>query len=184
MKYTLNEHPLEPLDKIEAEPDFDQSSFKHVDAARAELNNYCRAIVDAMLRHVSKRRKYLYVFVGIEDFREGDPSGFWHLDTTLNPVRAYENFLFVAGVNTTEFAINQLEIEEARSAKDLHDQVEALTLRKVQIPPFTIIRYYEGNVHRKPLVQKDEKRLLIRLSNTDAFKPELHFGRATTGITS
>ena len=170
MKYILNEHPLEPLDKIEAEPDFDQSSFKHVDAARAELNNYCRAVVDAMLRHVSKRRKYLYVFVGTE----GALPGFWHLDSSLNPVHAYENFLFVAGVNTTEFVLNKLEIEEARSSKDLHDQVEAMTLRKVQIPSFTIVRYYEDNVHRRPLPQKDEKRLLIRLSNTDAFKPEMY----------
>lgn len=139
------------------------------------MNPYCLKVVEKMADHIKRPRRYQYVFIRVHDHT--DAPALWHLDSALNPVAYYENFIFVVGEERTEFIETPMTIRHAQSAKDFHDQAAMLlklssrprALNVVTIPNATIVAYGGSNVHRGPKVTK--RRMLIRLSNTDQVHP-------------
>jgi hypothetical protein len=170
-KYKLNTKPITLLDlMIEEKPDYNQVSFKNInyEEAKRYLNIYCDSIISRMLMHIRKLKKYQYVFIKNGLVKENSRPGYWHLDSSLNPTEEYENYIFLASYNLTEFVDNPIKIEEAKDIKDFDTKINSnSTLSIYKLAPFFITKYYGNNVHRIPRFTVSEQRLLIRLTNTD-----------------
>ncbi len=179
--YIVNSTPVEEIYQHLDQPrgdDYKCDNFKNIDYSRLSnmrISQYCRNILDVMYSQIVKRLKHQYVFIKIQDLKVGDQTsgtGHWHLDSSLNPTEHYENYIFTTGLhNNTEFFKSPMIIRHAKSSADFNNQV-----RKVYRPerdsfilkPLTVYRYTGSNVHRGRLVTIPEKRMLIRLSNTNA----------------
>lgn len=168
IKYVINERPFSILDKItDNPPNMRQVSFKNVQYRHIDVNAFCRRIIDTMMAHIGDKKKYQYVFVKIFDKGEY-PCGLWHLDSSLNPVAEYENFLFVTGTCRTEFVMNPMMVSHSNTVMEFHEQVATQNPVVQSLPANTICRYDGSNAHRRPaIINSQENRLLIRLSNTN-----------------
>jgi hypothetical protein len=180
-EYLVNSTPLEEIYTHPDQPlgrDFECDNFKNIEynhLSRINISQYCKNILDVMYSQIVKPLKHQYVFIKIQDLKVGDQTsgtGHWHLDSSLNPVEHYENYIFTTGLhNNTEFFKSPMVIKHANSSADFNNQV-----RKVYRPErdsfilktLTVYRYNGSNVHRGRFVTVPEKRILIRLSNTDA----------------
>lgn len=168
----LYTHPLQPKDQ-----DFNCDNFKNIEyqhLSRMNTSRYCKNIVDIMHSYIAKPLKYQHVFIKIQDLKVGDQTsgtGHWHLDSSLNPVDYYENYIFTTGYhNNTEFFKTPMTITHAKSSSDFNKQVRMVYDEKRDrfiLKPLTIYRYNVSNVHRGRIVTQPEKRILIRLSNTN-----------------
>lgn len=170
IRYIVNQEPFRPLDMIGGRFDFGNIvSFKNLQYEEVieEVPAFCRLILDRMMGYITSLREYQYVFIQLLNGPQTQ-GGLWHLDSSLNPTADYENFLFIADDNPTEFAMNPMTVAHASTAIDFHKQIVAQRPHVQAIPPYTICRYNGSNVHRRPPLTHQGKRLLIRLSNTDA----------------
>lgn len=164
--YIVNKQLFQALDVVNEVPDFDQIGFKNLEYNQIQVNAFCQSVIDRMMRHIRVPRAHQYVFVQVLKpvIR---PAGLWHLDSSLNPVAEYENFLFVTGSNTTEFVMNRMVVDHVDTAAQFHKQIITQEPIIQRLPPNTICRYTGSNVHRRPQISSPEQRLLIRVSNTD-----------------
>ena len=165
-EHLVCETPIRLLAEVDVKPDFDQCSFKNVELRRAPLNEYCTRIVSKMVSFIRKDGLHQYVFVKNQEITEPIPAGRWHLDSSLNPIHEYENFLFVIGEARTQFVTTKMWLRRASSAQDFHRQIAAKVVNTVTVPSATIVAYNGSAVHRTPPLMPG-RRLLIRLSSTD-----------------
>lgn len=181
MKYVLNSEPIKSVYSHPYQPlwnDFDCDNFKNIqynDIDRKKLSPYCRHILSMMYYQIREHKKYQYVFIRIQDLQIGENTsgtGQWHLDSSMNPVEEYENYIFTSGFhNNTEFFKNPIEVNHVKTAYDLHKQLESSYSQQRDshiLDPITVYKYNGSNAHRGRIVQVPEKRMLIRLSNTNA----------------
>ncbi len=179
--YIVNSTPLEELYTHPVQPngkDFKCETFKNIEyshLSRHSVSEYCKSILDVMYSYIRKPLKHQYVFIKIQDLQVGDQTsgtGHWHLDSSLNPVDFYENYIFTTGFhNTTEFFKSEMIIKHAKSSADFNKQVKTIYRQERDsfiLKPLTVYHYNGSNVHRGRVVEIPEKRILIRLSNTDA----------------
>lgn len=165
-------HPLQPKDQ-----DFQCDNFKNIEyshLSRMNISRYCKTIIDIMHSCIAKPLNHQYVFIKIQDLKIGSQTsgtGHWHLDSSLNPVDYYENYIFTTGYhNNTEFFKSQISITHANSSSDFNKQIKKVYKAERDsfiLKPLTIYRYNGSNVHRGRIVTQPEKRILIRLSNTN-----------------
>lgn len=160
--------------------DYPEKTFKNfrLEKAMEYMNLYCRDVVMSMNDSILENKKFKYVDVKVHDLNPGDntANGLWHLDSSLNYGPYYENYLFVTGMyNLTEFVDGEIEIGEHQSSKTFSDEVETKVKETKRIKSNTITRYYGDNIHRGVKCEKPEKRLLIRLINTDQRLPSYGF---------
>lgn len=166
IEHLVCETPIKLLAEVDIEPDFDQCSFKNIELRRAPLNEYCAHVVNRMASFIREDRLYQYVFIKNQEITEPIPAGRWHLDSSLNPIHEYENFLFVIGEARTQFVTTRTWIRHASSAQDFHKQMAEKWVHTVTVPNATIVGYSGSAVHRTPSLMPG-RRLLIRLSSTD-----------------
>lgn len=178
--YVVNSSPLEELYTHPDQPtdqDFNCDNFKNIEyrhLSRINISKYCKNILDIMYSCIAKPLNHQYVFIKIQDLKIGSQTsgtGHWHLDSSLNPVDHYENYIFTTGYyNNTEFFKTPMIVTHAKSSSDFNKQVRTVYDKQKNsfiLKPFTIYRYGGSNVHRGRLVTEPEKRILIRLSNTN-----------------
>jgi hypothetical protein len=178
--YALNENPLLEIYKHTSQPNnrelavdnFKNIEYKHI--KNKKLNAYCKNIIDIMFSNIIELKKHQYVFVKSQSLKIGDMTsghGYWHLDSSLNPIDSYENYIFCSGINnTTEFFKTPIKIKHSKNVIEFDKQINSIfdSNRDSQIlKPLTIYKYNGSNVHRGRKVIIPENRLLIRLSNTD-----------------
>jgi hypothetical protein len=183
MRYILNQSPIEAIE-VFAPPtaeDFPAITCKNVhwDRIREDASPYVNRILARMNalidRSPSANKRYRFVDVKVHDLSLGDETanGWWHLDSSLNPVNEYDNLLFVTGqMALTEFVSNPIEIEHQQSGASFHKAICAQpSLQIERVPSCTLVRYNGSNVHRGPRALGAERRLLIRLVTTDHVLP-------------
>ena len=169
--YELNKSPVEFLETMPV-PEFhiNDLSFKNQPLDKA-LRYYRRIklsdisemadIIRKMNDYIIDRRRYQYVDVKVAT----TGTGHWHLDSALEPVHYFENYLYIAGQPLTEFASNPIIIGRHTNSKTFDEEVSRQIKETFCIPERTITRYWGDNLHRGP--KSSDARLLIRLINTD-----------------
>lgn len=175
-KYKLNTTPLDYIERVECDVvdiDYIIKNVQYEEVLDIIPSQYAE-VLEIMFYNIKDYKKYQLVDVKVQDLKVGQytANGLWHLDSSLNPVDAYENYLFVVGKNTTEFVVTPIRIDHHVNKKEFHDDIERRTNGVVKIKSNTIIKYNGSNVHRGPKVTVNEKRLLIRLINTDKKLPK------------
>lgn len=174
----LNSTPIETLNTFRSpcNEDFPIISYKNSSFHEVikSTTKYCSDILWCMFNNLEIVRKYLYVDIKTHDLKVGDnpANGLWHLDSDLKGRYEFENQLFVSSKNClTEFVETPMTIRACNSSKEFDTVVTNLKPDVVAIPSNTIIKYNGGNVHRSVPSLSDERRLLIRLINTDKKLP-------------
>lgn len=168
-------HPCQPDERDYLSDNFKNINYKELH--RFNISEYCRKIVNIMHSYIEKPLKHQYVFIKINDLRIGDSTsgtGHWHLDSSLNPTKFYENYIFTTGTHNTEFFKTPIIVSHARNSADFNDQIVKLydqNRDSLILKPLTIYRYSGSNVHRGRIITTAEKRILIRMSNTNAELP-------------
>ena len=147
---------------------------RNYESIKDNLSKYVQDICEVMLDNLRVKKYYQYFMISSDYTTPGNPTtnGLWHLDSSLNADHEFENQLFVTGRNnTTEFVINRIEVPRASDGKDFDSLVKKNFLETVRIVPCTITSYDGRNVHRGPFCKDREKRMLIRIINTDKQLP-------------
>lgn len=124
----------------------------------------------AMMSTLGSEDREWYVDYKVRDLKVGDcgcaiPG--WHTDVVSNPWHKSKpdvHLLFTTEVGT-DIAIEQLEVFESdKHFNDVlkrHKNIEFVTAK-----PNTVSMYGRWNLHRAPIVQKDCRRMLLRLTAT------------------
>jgi len=179
--FTLNKNKLIDIKRFNqpGSADFPSVCFKNQEYRHAieETSEYCKNVLSVMLMSCSNLKRYQYVDIKVHDLKDGQQTanGLWHLDSSLNPVKEYENFLFVSGnLALTEFVNNELSIPLQEDSKSFSRFINTKKLDIIRIKTCTITKYDGTNVHRGPKSTGKEKRLLIRLINTDNRLPSYY----------
>ena len=178
--FILNTGALSYLESFSAPDIGDFSAFNcknnHYEKVIGYVNSYCSQVLESMMGSIVHLFKYQYIDIKVHNLKLGEnpANGLWHLDSSLNPLDEYDNYLFVSGShNTTEFITNKIEICEHISAKEFSDDIQGRSMLHIEkIRPNTIVKYSGNNVHRSPFCEIPEKRMLIRLVNTDKILPQ------------
>lgn len=175
--YIVNDSPIRPLVEIKPPEDFHMQQFKNFRYHRAckLMTPYVKNIVDIMMDQVSVKKKYQHVDVKVHNLKKYNSTAnrLWHLDSSLNPVVEYENYLFVSGTHAlTEFVTSELEIPHQESGGSFHRFIEGVPNKVTErIRSCTITEYNGRNIHKSVLSTGRESRLLVRLINTDQMLP-------------
>lgn len=134
-----------------------------------------RPILEKMFDLTPNEERYKWVVdYKVRDLKAGDcgcPLDFWHLDVTKNPNHPTLpdiHFLFA-----TEFGTEFITTPMSFSKED--SSFEAVLERNREFDylvaePNTISSYTRFNLHRGPVVNKDCRRLLLRLTLTEVIK--------------
>lgn len=152
---------------------------------KCKESNWCNLPVQAltvlftMQKYLTFDYKSIYFDFKVYDLKEGDcgcalPD--WHIDVTPNPnhpTKECRHLIYTTEVGT-EFLTDRLYVHdhEYDFRKDVLPKIEEfrdMYHTTVQVPPEVISLYYRSNVHRAPVMKKDCKRVLIRLTETDVF---------------
>lgn len=139
------------------------------------LNPYVWDVLHTMYANCPRKYKYLFIDIKVQDLLVGrnTANGHWHLDSSLIPDVEYHNQIFVTGVNRTEFITTPLEIPVVNTSKEFNNYINQYQgLDVVRVPESTIVVYNGRNVHRGVPVIRNERRLLIRMVNTDKQLPQ------------
>lgn len=163
--------------------DFPNKSFKYAgyNYILENVTDYVRQVVMACPA-VSGRRDQIVVDVKVHDIQPGKypclPG--WHCDTVINPFhdsRPEIHHIFVSGeASLTEFIEGPvcLQIDETLSdnalLKSFREQLDASVATR-RIPSCQIMTYGRFDFHRGTIGQFAQKRLLIRVTESDIIKP-------------
>jgi hypothetical protein len=169
--YNLNSEPLKYLNTFNVNINSDikvknakyHTIIDHVDPSY-------KAVLEYMYNNIKDYKKFQYVDVKVQSLKVGENSanGHWHLDSSLNPKHDYENYLFVCGVNTTEFVKTEVSIDHQESSKAFNDTINSIKdIEIIRLPTNTVVKYNGKNVHRGVDIHTNEVRLLLRMINTD-----------------
>lgn len=124
-------------------------------------------------------RKFLCVDVKVSDLASGECTCIpgWHCDVTtdlLHPSRDDVHHIFVTGRHAlTEFVSTQMDILVGESCplSEQVRQIEANGYDIWRVPSCTWVTYGRRNYHRGPVSTGAERRLLVRVTETDVVRP-------------
>lgn len=149
--------------------------------ARRRGTDYVRRVLDAA--PLLGDRRFVVVEVRVALLRRGETQGqaTWHLDTVGDPLhdsRPERHHLFVTGTaSLTEFLAEPVTLDVpagggayARMAA-LDAQLRALAPPTVRAPSLMFIDYGRLHLHRATPALHDERRLLVRVTETDVLRP-------------
>jgi hypothetical protein len=180
----LNVLPIEELEVLlpPSSYDFETNCFKNFKEKEAMMNSsyYVREVIEEMKKYILTRKRNLYFDVKVHDLKENEQTanGLWHLDSSLNHGPYYENYLFVTGKhNLTEYVDNVIEIEKQETSKAFSEEVSKHKLKIKRLNSCTITRFYGDRVHRGPKCEIPERRLLVRMINTDMMLPKYDWSK-------
>lgn len=136
-------------------------------------------VLDEMFKYLTLQYKSIYFDFKVYDLKEGDcgcalPE--WHIDVTPNPnhpTKECRHLIYTTEIGT-EFLLNELGtdnvFDDFRLMLPTIETIEELGFENtLQVPPDVISLYYRSNVHRAPIMTRDCKRIMIRLTETDVF---------------
>lgn len=163
--------------------DLPEISFKYadIDFVRRRTTDYVRHVLGLMPIKGSHSR--ILVDVKMHDMKRGNypclPG--WHCDGYKDPrmsLDCAEVFhLYVAGHCRTEFITEplRLSLPPGSCSREHHrhfaNQMEGKDLSFAQVPDCTVVSYGRWDFHRGVAAQVDEKRLLVRVCETDIIRP-------------
>lgn len=163
--------------------DLPAATFKNagLERVRAETTDYVRRVLDAVA--LRGQHRHVVVDVKVTDIEPGRPPCIpgWHCDSVLDPrhpSRPEVHHLFVTGsASLTEFVDGpvELEIGPARSPqaflREVNRQLEELAPRVRSAPSCRLVEYGRFHLHRGALGRGRERRLLVRVTETDLIRP-------------
>jgi hypothetical protein len=177
----LGERLKQPgISQIEHVPCFKYADYDYV-YDRCD-NDYVRHVLDNI--PIYGEHKRVLIDVKVHDLKRGEvpcvPG--WHLDGSINPQnlpKRPETFtLFVTGLCArTEFIDQSLKINvedswnfatmNRKCARMIPESVDVWTL-----PSCQFATYGDHYFHRGPVARRDERRLLVRTTETDIIRPK------------
>lgn len=163
--------------------DFPVTQFKCADInyVRQNTTDYVREILDAA--PIKNQHKHVVVDVKVTLIKKNKPPCLpgWHCDTVINPFEdslPENHHLFVSGnASRTEFIGTPVELnvpfdlKHQSLLKNFREQLEQLNFYVYKIPSCQFASYGRFHFHRGSLGLYDEKRLLIRVSETNVITP-------------
>lgn len=184
-RFVYNAEPLGRGQRFPAprEQDFPALGFKYaaLERVRAQTSDYVRAVLDAV--PLAHEHRYVVVDVKVSQLRAGQPPCIpgWHCDVVLDPrhpSRPEVHHLFVSGQHgLTEFVAEPVELEvgPARSPqaflRELGEQLAGQPPALTALESCQLTRYGRWHLHRGALAAEAERRLLVRVTETDLIRP-------------
>lgn len=152
--------------------------FKYIPFDRAQkiLPEPMKLVFDRMLKLIVAREGMrLLVDYKVRDLKRGDygcPLKGWHIDCVTNPRHKSrpERHLIFSTEFGTEYMTTPLEVlaEEEHFSKTVERLTSANSkVAYIQVIPNTITQYERLNLHRGPLITKDCRRVVLRLTQTE-----------------
>ena len=186
-QFDFNYQPLS-LGKSFEQPkpeDFPSLCFKNspLPYVREHTTLYVQKVLDAV--PLTRKRRYLTVDVKVHDVELGRYTCIpgWHCDTVIDPYHQTPgeiHHIFVSGeAALTEFIAEpvSLTISEGLSGppllQTLQTQLQSLRFPIQKVPSCRIVTYGRWDFHRASIGLFPEKRLLIRVSETDVIRPSV-----------
>lgn len=194
ISFTFNSKPL-VIEKSFNQPtnsDFPKETFKNaeINFVSKHTTNYVREIINSVV--LSNKRKYVVVDVKTHNIKPGYypclPG--WHCDTVVDPRHDSEpeiHHLFVSGTaSLTEFIAHPVTLDlpeltggiimlqSGSLLKSFRKQLEKINPKIVSIPSATLVAYGRYDFHRGSKGKFEEKRLLIRVTESDIITPTRH----------
>lgn len=134
-------------------------------------------VLDEMFKYLTLQYKSIYFDFKVYDLKEGDcgcalPE--WHIDVTPNPnhpTKECRHLIYTTEIGT-EFLTGYMARTDVTDFRDLLTDIteyEEYGIKTLQVPSDVISLYYRSNVHRAPIMTRDCKRVMIRLTETDVF---------------
>ncbi|MDF1665219.1 MAG: hypothetical protein P1V97_25880 [Planctomycetota bacterium] len=171
--------------------DFPSYGFKYacLDFARPYLTEYVREMIDKA--PISGGFRHVLLDVKVHDLRPGQypclPG--WHCDGFIDPrqeSRGERHHLFVSGQGAlTEFLDRKVELTVPpglRGKALLHSfrkQLRSLNWDAHSIPSCQWVQFGRRDFHRGPRAKRAERRLLIRITESDVLRPNKRIERYT-----
>ena len=160
----VGEFPTLPLTMIK---------YRNLDKVYDELPDAVKLVVLHMKGFVPNDPDMnLLLDYKVRDLKEGDtgcPLSFWHLDVVENPhhqSKPDRHWIFSTEIGT-EFMTSEIRVDSnVRSFKE----VEVEDYSSIITKPKTINSYGRFNLHRATPVERDCRRVLIRLTQTEVIK--------------
>lgn len=167
------------------EEDLPPTQFKYADFDHAYRNttDYIRQILSAA--PLKNKHRNLVVDIKVTQIKKGQPPCIpgWHCDTVVNPFHdSLPEFhhLFVTGhASLTEFIAQPITLEVNSELKSdsqqllqsFKEQITAIQVEPYKIPSATLVTYGRFHFHRGSIGLYDEKRLLVRVTETNIITP-------------
>ncbi len=183
----FNAEPLRPGAALPppAPGDLPSGGFRgaSLERVRARTTPYVRRVLDAVALGQAGPRRFVLVEVRVDDIVAGRAPGMgtWHIDTVPEPRHPSSpevHHLFVTGAaSLTEFLAGpvELEVPVGCGAYDrmaaLDAQVRALAPPTQRVPSCQVVTYGRLHLHRASRGLFAERRLLVRVTETDVRRP-------------
>ena len=165
------------------ENDFPEVQFKYGGLRHVHRNttDYVRAVIDAC--PIKGQHKNVVVDVKITAIQKGKAPCLprWHYDTVIDPRNSTtpeNHFLFVSGqASLTEFIAEAVKLEipdgllHQAMLHKFRQQIADIDPSIIKIPSCQIAGYGRFHFHRGSLGLFDEKRLFVRVTETDMVTP-------------
>lgn len=181
--HTFNERPP-TLGKKFNQPsinDFPELSFKN--ASLLHVLNNTTAYVREVIQSIKLNNKHRYVVVDVKthDIEVGKypciPG--WHCDTVIDPKHPTKpdiHNIFVTGyASLTEFIGEPItltiDVDSNHLLSNFRKQIDNINPKVISLPSCQVAQYGRFDFHRGSLGKGSEKRLLIRVSETDVVPP-------------
>lgn len=163
--------------------DFPAAGFHHsrLDFVREHATDYVRRVLDSIA--LDGERRHVSVEVRLARIERGRVPGLpgWHIDTVgdpCHPTPPEVHHLFVTGTaSLPEFASGPLELELSRGLgphalmRALSDEVDRRGVAAVPVPSCQVVSYGRLDLHRPTPGRHEERRLLIRVTESDVLRP-------------
>lgn len=194
VKVSFNQQPPSLCGSPNRQPqdvDFPLVGFKYacLEFARPYLTDYAREMID----HVPLSGGYRYVLLDLKvhDLLPGQypclPG--WHCDGFVDPRqegREERHHLFVTGQGAlTEFLDREVELELPLKVRGkallqlFRKQLNRKDWEPAPIPSCQWVRFGRRDFHRGPKAKKAERRLLMRITESDVLRPNKRVERYT-----
>lgn len=133
-----------------------------------------RRVIMQMSRGLQHRHRYTLVDVKVREHKLGDCTCIpgWHLDSVTDPRHNSqpENHIIWTQGEPTEFLRNPIDFpEHFAHFSQVLDAIPSDNIFKINSN--TIYQYGRFHLHRGPIVQENQRRVLIRITETDVVKP-------------
>lgn len=157
---------------------FKYASFEH---AYKNTTDYVRDILTAA--PVKNKHKHVVVDIKITDIEKNKPPCLpgWHCDTVIDPFNETQpenHYLFVSGqASLTEFIGSPITLEVDAQLKQqkllasFREQIDNIEHLVWKMPSCQLGFYGRFHFHRGSIGLFDEKRLLVRITETDILLP-------------
>lgn len=154
---------------------FKNASFRY---AYDNSNSYIRRLLNLIKCRADTSRRLL-VDVKVHDLERGDIPCFpgWHCDSVIDPFhdsRPERHFIYVTGKGClTEFIGEpvQLCVPDKPSLRDFRNQLSIKNFSIINLESCRIHEYGRWDFHRGSIAKIKERRLLVRLTETELIRP-------------